>query len=63
VASFLRRHALGICVALLLTAFLAGPRWWLLSTSPSEGARIRSPWAASDMGYDLALFAPAIRDA
>jgi hypothetical protein len=64
VAAFLRRHALGIGMALLLTAFLAGPRWWLLSTSPSEGARVQvAPWAASDMGYDLALFAPAIRDA
>ncbi len=64
VAAFLRRHALGIGVALLLTAFLAGPRWWLLSTSPSEGARVQvAPWAASDMGYDLALFAPSIRDA
>ena len=64
VAAFLRRHALGIGVALLLTAFLAGPRWWLLTTSPAEGARVQvAPWAASDMGYDLALFAPAIRDA
>ncbi|MBI5283802.1 MAG: hypothetical protein HY874_01795 [Chloroflexi bacterium] len=64
IAAFLRRHALGIGVALLLTAFLAGPRWWLLSSSPSDGARVQvAPWAASDMGYDLALFAPAIRDA
>ncbi len=62
--AFVWRHAPGICLALLLTAFLAGPRWWLLTTAPPEGARVQvSPWAASDMGYDLALFAPSIRDA
>jgi hypothetical protein len=62
--AFARRHAPGICLALLLTAFLAGPRWWLLATAPPEGARVQvSPWGASDMGYDLALFAPSMRDA
>jgi len=61
---FLRRHWLGLTLALLLGGFLAAPRWYLLATSPPEGARIQvAPWAASDMGYDLALFSPAIRDA
>jgi hypothetical protein len=63
-AAFLRRHWLGMAMAVALTAALAGPRWYLLATSPPDGARIQvSPWAASDIGYDLALFSPAIRDA
>ncbi len=62
--ALLRRHWLGLAVALALTAALAGPRWYLLASSPPDGARIQvSPWAASDIGYDLALFSPAIRDA
>lgn len=61
---FLRRHWLGLALSLLLGGFLVAPRWYLLATSPPEGARIQvAPWAASDMGYDLALFSPAIRDA
>lgn len=63
-AGLLRRHALGIAVAMLLMAAIAGPRWWLLATSPDEGERVQvAPWASSDMGYDLALFSPYIRDA
>jgi hypothetical protein len=62
--ALVRRHWLGLVMALALTAALAGPRWYLLATSPSDGARMQvSPWAASDIGYDLALFSPAIRDA
>ncbi len=64
VLALARRHWPGIALILLLTAAVAGPRWWLLSTSPPEGQRIQvAPWAASDMGYDLALFSPYIRDA
>ncbi|HYM14911.1 MAG TPA: hypothetical protein VEZ14_05090 [Dehalococcoidia bacterium] len=64
IASFVRRHWLGLAAALLLTSALAGPRWYLLASSPPDGARIQvAPWAASDIGYDLALFSPAIRDA
>lgn len=63
-AAFVGRHWLGLTLALVLAGCLAGPRWWLLATSPPEGARVQvSPWAASDIGYDLALFSPAIRDA
>lgn len=62
--AFVRRHWPGLCVALVLTAAFAGPRWYLLATEPPDGARIQaSPWAASDIGYDLTEYAVAIRDA
>ncbi len=60
--AFVQRHWLGLAVALALTAALAGPRWYLLATSPPDGSRIQvSPWAASDIGYDLALYSAPIR--
>jgi hypothetical protein len=63
-SALMRRHAAGIAVALLLAAMLAGPRWWLLATDPSEGDRVQlSPWGAGTFGYDQSLYTPNIRQA
>jgi hypothetical protein len=64
VSAFLRRHAAGLLVAAALAALLITPRWWVLSTTPDSGARVPiSPWGASRIGYDEALYAPSIRQA
>lgn len=59
-----RRHWLAVAAIILIAAAVTGPRWYLLWSDPPAGVRVQvAPWAAQDMGYDLALFAPAIRDA
>lgn len=60
----LRYHAGGILAALALAALLAAPQWWLRATDPPEGVRSAvSPYSGSDEGFDLALYAPNIRQA
>ena len=51
-------------MVLLLAAVVIVPRWWVLTTSPSEGER--SPvavWGASRIGYDESLYTSGIRQA
>ncbi|HXK33490.1 MAG TPA: hypothetical protein VNM91_05685 [Dehalococcoidia bacterium] len=63
-AALLRAHAGGLAAALALGALLVAPQWWLRATDPDEGVRaVLSPYASSDEGFDLALYAPNIRQA
>ena len=62
-ANLARRHAAGIAIAILLTLSIVGPRWWLLTTEPSQGDRVQlSPWGAGAFAYDQTLYLPNIRD-
>ncbi len=64
VQDLLRRHGAGILVALLLAATLVFPRWWVLASSPEDGARVPiSPYGAGAIGYDESLYTPSVRDA
>jgi hypothetical protein len=64
VGPLLRRHAAGIVVALLLTATLVFPRWWVLASNPSDGVRVPiSPYGAGAIGYDESLYTSTVRAA
>jgi hypothetical protein len=58
-------YAARAIVVLAIIAFgvaLAAPRWWLLSTDPDEGVRTSiSPFGASRIGYDEALYTSSVR--
>jgi hypothetical protein len=60
----LRRHWPGLAVALILTASLSLPRWWMLTTQPAEGTRVPiSVFGGSRIGSDEAREATVIRQA
>ena len=62
VQDLLRRHGVGILLALLLAGTLVFPRWWVLASSPEDGARVPiSPYGAGAIGYDESLYTPSIR--
>ena len=64
VPDMVRRHSIGIVVALALAAVLVFPRWWVVASDPSEGARVPiSPYGAGTIGYDESLYTPSIRQA
>ncbi len=59
-----RRHWPGLAVALILTVSLSLPRWWMMTTQPSEGARVPiSVFGASRIGSDEAREVAVIRQA
>lgn len=62
VAALVRAYALPIVVVLVCAAGLTAPRWWLLLTEPSAGVRVEmSPYGASRIGYDEALYTSSVR--
>ena len=64
VQDLFRRHGLAILAALLLAATLVFPRWWVLASSPEDGARVPiSSYGAGAIGYDESLYTPSIRNA
>ncbi len=61
---FTARTAMVVACVIFFAALLAGPRWWLLLTSPDEGSRVMlSPWGGSNLASDEALYMPTIRRA
>jgi hypothetical protein len=64
VVALLRRHAVGIGVALLLAAVLVLPRWWMLATPAPEGVRVPiSVWGGNGQLSDEAREFTTIRQA
>ena len=64
VFDLLRRHSIGILVALLLAATLVLPRWWVIASDPNDGVRVPiSPYGAGAIGFDETLYTSSIRQA
>lgn len=64
VFDIMRRHSVGIVVALLLAATLVLPRWWVIAADPGEGVRVPlSPYGAGAIGYDETLYTSSVRQA